>query len=95
MFPDYLEHTTNLRNLSPDDIAGICAIYPPGQLASDCDITPRHGFSPLCAAEQAAQSGCHTAAAGCDIAGGAGGRWAGVAAVAALLLAVRRKRSRG
>jgi hypothetical protein len=95
MFPDYIEHTTNLRNLSPDDIAGICAIYPPGQLADDCDITPRHGFSPLCAAEQAAEKGCSTAAAGCDVAGGASGRWAGAAALCALLLAARRRRSRG
>lgn len=91
MFPDYLEHTTNLRNLSPDDIAGICAIYPPGQLASDCDITPRHGFSPLCAAEQAEQ-GCATCAAG----SATGGRWASAAAVlGVLLLIARRKRSRG
>lgn len=50
------------RNLSPDDIAAICAIYPPtGERAVDknvastgyvaegaCDPTPRHGFTSDC-----------------------------------------------
>lgn len=42
----------DLRTLSADDCAGICAIYPPGPVADGCDATPRHGFSPLCAADQ-------------------------------------------
>src|SRR5262249_21332635 len=50
MWPVYNEHTTNLRNLSPDDIAGICAIYPPGPPITNCDSTPRHGFSAVCGA---------------------------------------------
>lgn len=42
----------DLRTLSDDDEAGICAIYPPGPVAEGCDATPRHGFSVLCAADQ-------------------------------------------
>lgn len=42
----------DLRSLAEDDRAGICAIYPPAPVAESCDSTPRHGFSPLCAADQ-------------------------------------------
>lgn len=52
MYPTYAQHTTNLRELSADDIAGICAIYPPGTVPSTCESTPRHGFSVECAAAQ-------------------------------------------
>jgi hypothetical protein len=42
--------TTGLRTLAPDDIAGICEIYPPGdEVGSKC--SPRHGFSRECAPE--------------------------------------------
>lgn len=41
------------RTLTDDDRAGICAIYPPGEIGGACDATARHGFSPLCAAAQA------------------------------------------
>ena len=54
MWPVYNEHTTNLRKLSADDIAGICAIYPPGGAICACDPTPRHGFSAECASAGAA-----------------------------------------
>jgi MYXO-CTERM domain-containing protein len=52
MWPSYDPPTTNLRHLSADDIAGICAIYPPGDASPCCDATPRHGFSSLCGADQ-------------------------------------------
>src|SRR5262249_43161433 len=52
MWPSYDPPTTNLRHISADDIAGICAIYPPGSDRTCCDATPRHGFSPDCAAQQ-------------------------------------------
>jgi Matrixin len=59
MFPAYQQGDISLRNLAPDDIAGICAIYPPGDpIAEDCDATPRHGFSTACAADQAAGATC-------------------------------------
>jgi hypothetical protein len=40
--------TGEIRVLSPDDIAAICAIYPPGTLDPSCDPEPRHGFSTEC-----------------------------------------------
>lgn len=43
---------SDLRSLADDDEKGICAIFPPGEIAETCDPTPRHGFSPLCAADQ-------------------------------------------
>ncbi|APR77112.1 Hypothetical protein A7982_02459 [Minicystis rosea] len=91
MYPDYMQHTINLRNLSADDIAGICTIYPPGNIPSDCDITPRHGFSALCAADQPVdEGGCTAVAAGTASRGAA---WSGMAAVlGALVLAARRMR---
>ncbi len=48
MFGSYNARDTTKRVLSPDDIAGICVIYPPGQNRGACDPTPRHGFSPDC-----------------------------------------------
>jgi MYXO-CTERM domain-containing protein len=59
MFASYKPGTSALRTLTPDDIAGICEIYPDttkravdttieqtGFIAADaCDPTPRHGFS--------------------------------------------------
>jgi len=63
MFASYKPGTTTLRTLAPDDIAGICDIYPTsternvaasvspmGVIAADaCDATPRHGFGSTCA----------------------------------------------
>jgi Matrixin len=65
MFADY-QGGIMLRDLSDDDIAGICAIYPPGDIPSDCDPTPRHGFSAICGAD------CGTAPATTCIAAGEG-----------------------
>ena len=39
---------TSKRILDPDDVAGICAAYPPGKLDPTCDPEPRHGFSTEC-----------------------------------------------
>jgi Matrixin len=72
MFGNYERGTTTLRDLSDDDSAGICAIYPPGDVPSDCDPTPRHGFSALCAADQPRVT-CGTAPAMTCIAAGKGG----------------------
>jgi MYXO-CTERM domain-containing protein len=92
MFPDYTPHSTNLRDLSADDIAGICAIYPPGTPPSSCDDTPRHGFSPDCAADQPPPSkGCAMAA--CASSSSPAGA-AAAAALAALVLAARRRKRR-
>ena len=53
MFAAYTPGTLGQRSLAPDDVQAICAAYPPGDGAHGaCDPTPRHGFSPLCAADQ-------------------------------------------
>ena len=109
MFPAYTPMTTKLRTLSPDDVAGICAIYPSGKNACACDLTPRHGFSAKCAVDQkpadvsgATPSDCAststTTGSGCSATPASApsvGRWASVAAaLGALLLVVRRRRAR-
>jgi hypothetical protein len=96
MFPVYNEHTTVLRKLAADDMAGICAIYPPGPPTPSCDPTPRHGFSPLCALEQPSSKGCCSVAPG-DASGDSpfvptGALVGGVAG--ALFLAQRRRERR-
>jgi hypothetical protein len=48
------------RIVQPDDIQGICAIYPPGKLNPECDPEPRHGFSTECRFD----NGCCTIAPG-------------------------------
>lgn len=88
----YIPGSIALRDLSPDDVAGICAIYPPGEPISSCDPTPRHGFSGECAADQAAEDdGCAVAAPGEPGRGGAGA--AATAAIALLIAAARRRRA--
>jgi MYXO-CTERM domain-containing protein len=49
MFASYDNGTITLRDLADDDVAGICATYPPDRKATGtCDGLPRHGFSPDC-----------------------------------------------
>lgn len=59
MYASYMPGATSMRNLTADDISGICAIYRPDGTraelgtttiaASLCDPTPRRGFSGTCA----------------------------------------------
>jgi hypothetical protein len=62
MYPSYQFGDTSLRSLAPDDVAGICAIYPPDRQVGPCYPTPRHGYSDSCASPPA--SGCACSAAG-------------------------------
>jgi len=62
MFASYKPGSTTLRTLTPDDVAGLCAIYPNSQqrvvaetvaasgiaVAGPCDANPRHGFTSKC-----------------------------------------------
>jgi Matrixin len=57
MYASYTPETTRIRQLSQDDIAGICAVYPPGKQAS-CSPTPRHGYSTTCQVDTPPSSGC-------------------------------------
>jgi hypothetical protein len=59
MYAHYQPGQTSMRDLTLDDVSGICAIYPPDGRRSTssgppvmedvCDPTPRHGFSTECA----------------------------------------------
>jgi hypothetical protein len=60
MWPYSFETDTSLRTLDPDDVLGMCAAYPPGNLDPTCDPEPRHGFSTTC---ELAKSSCSLAPA--------------------------------
>lgn len=101
MFASYAPGDLSLRDLTDDDIAGICAVYPPGDpIPESCDATPRHCFSTLCADEQPPSDGdpcsgkeiggCCAVAPGAALAGGGGASAA--AALGALVLLGRRRR---
>src|SRR5262249_52117235 len=62
----FAHYHANATELTPDDIQGICAIYPPdhtritsaGVVPEDpCSVTPRHGFSTECASDAGAAGG--------------------------------------
>jgi hypothetical protein len=97
MFPNYLEGTTSLRDLSPDDVAAICAAYPPTLPKSvTCDPEPRHGFSSVCAVDQPEPEPEEETAEACSAAGPGRGP-SGLAAMGLLFglgaaLAGRRRR---
>jgi len=108
MYASYKPGTSTLRTLTPDDVEGICEIYPTsttravdktvaasGTLAADaCDPTPRHGFGSACA-ENPNPAGSD--GGGCAVAKGRPGG-PGTAPVlalgAGLLVALRRRRAR-
>jgi hypothetical protein len=49
MYSDYTPGSTQLRELDVDDIAAICAAYPPGDpIAASCDPSPRRGQASEC-----------------------------------------------
>lgn len=56
MLSTYRAGETFMRDLSADDVCGLCSAYPPGRSAT-CDPTPRGGFTTKCGGE-AADSGC-------------------------------------
>lgn len=49
MRPGYNQSETDLRTLDDDDVAGLCAVYPPDESVNEDDCSPRHGFSRECA----------------------------------------------
>jgi hypothetical protein len=99
MYARYVQGSTSMRDLSEDDVSGICAAYPPdgsrttsvGSPVAEgvCDPTPRHGFSTQCGAPQ---KGCSAEVA----VGSAPREWSALAAALALACAgcgrrIRRK----
>jgi predicted Zn-dependent protease len=87
MFTYYEPMNGNLRELSSDDVAGICAIYPPSRVAKTNDCTPRHGFASSC--RKPPDSGCATVPGPSPVQGGL----SAVFALAGAAL-VRRRRQR-
>lgn len=56
MWANYTTGNIGPRTLAVDDIAGVCAVYPPVDPPVDkatCNPIPRHGFSPACLSKQA------------------------------------------
>jgi hypothetical protein len=50
MYPTYTPGTLK-RTLTADDIAAVCAVYPPKRAAGACDPTPQGGLEASCNAE--------------------------------------------
>ncbi len=100
MFASAERTSVNKRDLATDDINAVCSIYPPGNLDSTCDATPRGGLQLDCTANECADAACGSNGNGRGRSGGcnAGGSatdapWASM--LAALLgLTVLRRRSR-
>jgi hypothetical protein len=64
MRPQSKAGETSNHELKPDDIAGLCAIYPKGSLSQECSFKPRNGLSLECAVVEE-NTGC-----GCAVVGG-------------------------
>lgn len=47
MYPAYAPGSMSQRELHPDDVEAICAVYPPDS-TSACETEPRGGFGPTC-----------------------------------------------
>jgi hypothetical protein len=58
MYPSYSAMEDNLRVLHSDDIAGICAIYPPDRKPAIASCGPRGGFSSTCDPPVPSDEGC-------------------------------------
>ncbi|MCZ7683509.1 MAG: matrixin family metalloprotease [Sandaracinaceae bacterium] len=81
MYASALAGETIKRDLTADDVAGICAVYPPGRPSGECDFTPR------------GRAGAALRETGCSVAApGAPGSRAALAQVALVALALRRRR---
>lgn len=91
MFAEYKAGDTYQRDLSEDDVAGICSVYPPARVnLPECNPEPRHGYASECATaidtEERSKSTCAVAAP-------TGGSVAGVFGLCLLGIALGRRRS--
>ena len=101
MYASYTPGNTAMRNLTSDDIAGICAIYRPDGTRAvldgfvmqgpQCDPTPRRGFTGACAEPPKEKClGSSSIATATPVSPG----WLGAALGGALVLGVRARRRR-
>lgn len=88
MNADYPPMSTTLRTLEEDDVAGLCAIYPPGRDAT-CDSEPVNGLGDACSTPPDEETGCSAAGARRP-----GGRPALALLGAVALLAATRRRAK-
>ena len=95
MIAGYTAGSTSLRSLAPDDVAGLCAIYPPDRATSTTSCDPRHGYSDLCAADQPAPapdpSPDEVTSGGCSVATRGASPFVAWLVLGVALLGVRRR----
>jgi hypothetical protein len=65
MFASYSPGSISQRKLTPDDVAAVCAIYPPKNGVA-CNSTPRGGFSASCGSDTKKSGLCSVATVGSD-----------------------------
>ena len=91
------------RTLSPDDINGVCAIYPPGNLTESCNAVPMGGLQLNCETNAAGDElacdgpGSPSSGGGCSATGTpADAPWASLLSILAALVGLTawRRRSR-
>ncbi len=85
----YQAGSSDFRTLEPDDIDGICAIYPVGRVEFDNQCAPRHGFAPDCGVS--GSRGCCTTAPGAAPTRGGEGLFAVALGLGVLALRARRQ----
>jgi Matrixin len=94
MVAQYTAGSESFRELDPDDVAGICAVFPPGTAAA-CDANPRQGFSPECGIFPSGEGGkCSIAHGGLGRSSAGGYRWLALTGLAAGIGVARRHRRR-
>lgn len=89
MFAGYLSGSVALRTLADDDVAGICAAYPPDVDKGECQPKPYHGLKDSCGDEPETRSGCS-----CSTGASSRGmtrNWLGFMAFSIVLGAVRQR----
>ncbi len=92
MQTDYPPKSTTLRNLEPDDVSAICAVYPPDREAT-CSPDPVNGLGDECDEDpEGSEGSCECTAPGMPV-DGAGG-WIALGMVTALAALSRARRTR-
>lgn len=89
MYAYYGRHS-QVSDLADDDVAGLCAIYPPERDVGGCDPEPYNGFSTRCGKVECEDPGCAAAA---PAPSGPAAPWLLGAALGALGLARGRRRA--
>jgi hypothetical protein len=103
MFANYTPGATAMRNLTADDVAGVCSVYRPdgtrtvlnGKVTPgpQCDPTPRRGFTTACA--EPTTKACGGSSSQIASAAPVTSGWVGLVGALAAMLGLRRKRSPG